>query len=110
MLTPETKEELLKQLIELADLQKITSEGPWYDGHLGNEKATCNCTFITNEVYCGGIATVGVSNEIGSISEGDNDSPPKDEAVANMRFITRSRGVDFAALLEIVLHTPVTTA
>jgi hypothetical protein len=60
--------------------------GPWHVGCLGGE-GTCQCRNVLDEGYAGGIATIHMSNGIASISEGGNDAPPRDEAIANMRLI-----------------------
>lgn len=66
------------------------SPGPWYVGHLGDDTINCNCRHIVDEGYMGGIATVHIDNGIKSISEGGNDCPPKEEAIANMHLIATS--------------------
>lgn len=66
------------------------SSGPWYPGHLGDETIKCDCRYIVNEGFMGGIAEVFVDNGIQSISEGGNDCPPIEEAIANMHLMAAS--------------------
>lgn len=66
------------------------SSGPWYPGHLGDESIKCNCRSIVNEGYEGGIAQVYVDNGILSISDGGNDCPSLEAAIANMHLIAAS--------------------
>lgn len=64
------------------------SAGPWNIGHLGDDTIDCECAYIFSEdSYMGGIATIHVDNGISSISEGGNDCPPREEAIANMHLI-----------------------
>lgn len=65
--------------------------GPWHPGHLGDDSIDCDCTYILSEDgIMGGICEVYVDNGILSISEGGNDCPPLEEAVANMHLIASS--------------------
>lgn len=59
--------------------------GPWIAGHLGSDRK-CQCSSILAEGYMGCIATVEVDNGR-AVSDGGNDAPPLEEAVANMHLI-----------------------
>lgn len=63
------------------------SSGPWSPGHMVDSETPCNCRGIVNQVYAGGIATVHKDNGIRLISEGGNDCPPEEEAIANAHLI-----------------------
>lgn len=60
---------------------------PWYPGHLGDDTIDCECAHIVDEGHAGGIANILVDNGIRSISEGGNDCPSREEAIANMHLI-----------------------
>jgi hypothetical protein len=62
--------------------------GPWYPGHLGSE-SKCQCTSVVSEAYFGSICQVSTNNGK-TVSEGGNDAPPKNEAIANMHLIAAS--------------------
>lgn len=62
--------------------------GPWLSGHLGSD-SKCQCQSILAEGYMGCIATVEVDNGR-PVSDGGNDAPPLEEAVANMHLIAAS--------------------
>lgn len=64
------------------------SPGPWYPGHLGSD-GKCQCRSVVDEGHAGGICLVNVDNGK-TISEGGNDAPPLEEAVANMHLIASS--------------------
>ena len=81
--------------------------GPWYPGHLGDE-GTCQCRTIVCEGLAGGIASVHVNNGIASISDGGNECPPKDEAVANMHLISSAPDM-YEALKRLVEYYKGTT-
>lgn len=66
------------------------SPGPWYPGHLGDDTVNCNCRHIVDEGCMGGIATVHIDNGIESISDGGNDCPSEEAAIANMHLIAAS--------------------
>lgn len=66
------------------------SSGPWYPGHLGDDSIGCECQYIVNEGYAGGIAEVYIDNGIKSIADGGNDCPSLEEAIANMHLIAAS--------------------
>lgn len=61
------------------------TKGPWIAGHLGSD-SKCQCQSILAEGYMGCIATVEVDNGR-PVSDGGNDAPPLEEAVANMHLI-----------------------
>jgi hypothetical protein len=63
------------------------TQGPWYPGHLGRIDHSCECSTIVSDYYEGGIATVHVNNDK-PVSDGGNDAPPYEEAVANMHMIS----------------------
>lgn len=73
--------------------------GPWHPGHLGSE-LSCQCANVVDEGYAGGICTVHIDNGK-PISEGGNDSPPRDEAIANMHLISAAPDL-LEALKEIL--------
>ena len=75
------------------------SSGPWYTGHLCRDDHSCNCPYILNDGYMGGIAEVYVDNEK-RIVDGGNDAPPLEEAKANQRLI--SAATKMYSLLEKV--------
>ena len=66
------------------------TKGTWYGGCFEHSKEGegCQCTDITADGYCGSIATVHVWNGIEGIENGDNDSPKRDEAIANSKLIS----------------------
>lgn len=75
--------------------------GPWHPGHLGDDSINCDCAYILSENgIMGGIGEVYIDNGISSISEGGNDCPPLEEAVANMHLMAASpdmlNSLDFA--------------
>lgn len=61
--------------------------GPWMPGHMVDDDNACDCRSILSEHYMGSIATVDVWNGIEGIGNGDNDSPPLEEAKANAHLI-----------------------
>lgn len=63
------------------------TDGPWYPGHLGDETIKCECRSIVSETCMGGVAEVFVDNGL-PISDGGNDAPPREEAIANMHLIS----------------------
>lgn len=63
------------------------SSGPWSTGCLGGTGNNCKCSYIFNESYMGSLAQVYVDNGIKSISDGGNDCPPEEEAIANMHLM-----------------------
>lgn len=63
---------------------------PWYPGHLGNEEVNCDCRYIIAENgLMGGIGEVYLDNGL-LISEGGNDAPDLETAIANMHLIAAS--------------------
>ena len=75
------------------------SSGPWYTGHLCRDDHSCNCPYIFNEEYMGGIAEVYVNNGK-KIGDGGNDAPPLEEAKANQRLISAAPKM-YAFLVEL---------
>ena len=74
--------------------------GPWYPGHLGTD-STCQCRSIVDDgSYMGAIAAVHVSNGL-PVGEGGNDSPPAEEAAANMRYIAACNPVAMREVLAL---------
>ncbi|WP_312418294.1 hypothetical protein [Shinella sp.] len=74
--------------------------GKWYPGHLGTD-STCQCRSIVDDgSYMGAIAAVHVSNGL-PVGEGGNDSPPAEEAAANMRFIAACNPVAMREVLAL---------
>lgn len=60
--------------------------GPWYPGHFGTD-SSCQCRSIVSDgQYVGAIATVHTDNGK-PISDGGNDAPNREEAIANMHLI-----------------------
>jgi hypothetical protein len=80
-----------ERVAEIAARADAATMGPWHPGHLCNDATPCNCPYVLSDVYCGSVCTIDVSNGIGSIADGDNDSPPLEEAKANQRFIAHAR-------------------
>lgn len=72
--------------------------GPWYPGHLGSD-GKCQCRSVFDEGHAGGICLVEVDNGK-PISEGGNDAPPLEEAIANMHLIGQAPSL-YAKLQEI---------
>jgi hypothetical protein len=76
-------------MIDLDKLEALAiaaTRGEWHAGHLADDDCECNCDYVLSENYMGSVCTISVGNEL-PISEGGNDSPPLEEAKANMRFI-----------------------
>ena len=63
------------------------TKGPWCTGCFVNPDTKCQCKGIQSEGYAGGIATIHVDNGIKLITEGANDCPPLNEAIANAHLI-----------------------
>lgn len=61
--------------------------GPWHPGHLGDDTMNCECAHIVDEGHTGGIGRVYVDNGLGSIADGWNDCPSREEAIANMHLM-----------------------
>lgn len=59
--------------------------GPWHPGHLGSD-SSCQCRYVLDEGHAGGICTVHVDNGK-RISDGGNDAPSREQAIANMHLI-----------------------
>lgn len=78
------------------------TKGPWFAGHLGSD-SKCQCRGILSEGYMGCIATIEVDNGK-AVSNGGNDAPPLDEAIANMRLITAAPEL-YEALENLVNDT-----
>lgn len=55
-------------------------------GHLANPDINCNCRYIFDEGHAGGIAEVYVDNGL-SISEGGNDAPQLELAIAYLKLL-----------------------
>lgn len=72
--------------------------GPWMPGCFVRGEDGCQCKSILFEGYCGAIATVEMDNGR-LIGEGGNDSPPREEAVANAHLISAAPDM-FAALIS----------
>lgn len=60
--------------------------GPWYEPHMCEPDIRCNCTYVLSEKYAGSICDISVDNGK-AISQGGNDSPPLEEAIANAKLI-----------------------
>ena len=56
--------------------------GPWTLPHFADDSVDCNCLYILADGYAGAICVVNVDNGL-PISEGGNDCPPLEEAIAN---------------------------
>lgn len=61
--------------------------GPWYPPHICDPDVSCNCVYVLCDRYAGSICDISVDNGK-AISEGGNDSPPLEEAIANGKLIT----------------------
>ena len=74
--------------------------GPWRAGCITDPQSACDCASILDEGrYMGGIAQVYVHNGIDNISQGGNDCPPRDEAIANALLIAAAPDM-FGAMTE----------
>lgn len=61
--------------------------GEWYLPHFADKSTSCNCPFVLSEKYAGSICVIDIDNGK-PISDGGNDSPPLEEAIANAKLIT----------------------
>jgi len=62
------------------------SQGEWSLPHFADPKSKCKCVYVLSEPYCGSICDISVDNGK-PISEGGNDAPPLNEAIANAYLI-----------------------
>jgi len=65
------------------------TKGEWHLPHFVTNKdnpESCQCVFVLNEGICGSIADIQIDNGK-QISEGGNDCPPLEEAIANAKLI-----------------------
>lgn len=73
-------------LVPLEETAKKATPGPWHPGCFVADNTPCQCKYVLAESYMGSIATISVNNDL-AVGDGGNDSPPVDEAKANLRFI-----------------------
>lgn len=79
------------------------SSGAWYGGHFADSSHPCNCQGIAAENgKMGGIATI-VVGDGKSISEGGNDGPSLEEAIANNNLIVKAPDMHIAHIENIRL-------
>lgn len=69
--------------------------GPWHAGCFLDPASKCQCSYIFDEGYCGGIAAVYIDNGK-NIADGGNDCPPVNEARANARLIAAAPDMKLA--------------
>ncbi|UOR07187.1 hypothetical protein MUN82_08830 [Hymenobacter aerilatus] len=79
-----------ERIEEIKKREQAATPKPWWSGHLHNGEHPCNCPYILDEGYMGGIAEVYVDNGK-CVGEGGNDAPPLAEAQANQLFIAHAR-------------------
>jgi hypothetical protein len=84
---------------KLNELFEKTTQGKWGTGCLGSGNS-CQCSYILNEGIAGAIATVHIDNGL-LISEGGNDAPPREEAIANMNFIAEIHN-SYMDIIELI--------
>ena len=90
---------------ELERLARAATGGEWIAGHFANDEHPCDCRYILSEGYCGSIATIDVDNGL-SIDAGGNDSPPPEEAKANLRFIAAANPSTILKLIVAARSLP----
>lgn len=73
--------------------------GEWSPGHLGREDMKCQCQYIFGGDYLGAIGEVYIDNGIRGLENGENDCPPKKEAVANLHLMAASSDLLDAAIM-----------
>jgi hypothetical protein len=78
-LTPE-------DLDALEELLAAATPGDWHPGCFADDTSTCNCKSVLSECYAGSVCAISVDNGLW-IQDGGNDSPPEEEAKANLRLI-----------------------
>ena len=87
-------------LDHLEELTKAATQGEWHPGCFADKKDGCQCKWILTEGYMGSIATIEVDNGL-EIRDGGNDSPPEEEARANLRFIAATGPAVVLKLIEM---------
>ena len=75
-----------EQVTDIKVKAKAATQGEWAPGCFCDESSSCECKYIFSEGYNGSIATISIDNDL-RIGEGGNDSPPIEEAKANLSFI-----------------------
>lgn len=91
------------QSFDLASFKAIAlaaTQGEWYPGCFTEPEGSCQCRYVFSPGYMGSIAEISVSNNL-PISEGGNDSPPEDEARANLIYIATFDPETVLALIEM---------
>lgn len=93
---------------QIAELRKVYGEatsGEWSPGCLASD-STCNCAYVFSDHHMGSIATVSVDNGL-NIVQGGNDSPSREEAIANLKLITMMKNtlIDLLDELEMLRGT-----
>lgn len=90
----------MSDLEKLRELAERADQGEWHAGHIADDAHPCNCDYVLSDSgYMGSIARISVDNGL-PISEGGNDSPPLEEAKANLRFIAAANPATVLALLD----------
>lgn len=64
--------------------------GPWTVPHFANKDLPCDCLFVLADGYLGSICTISVDNGILGLENGENNSPPLNEAIFNAKLISTS--------------------
>jgi hypothetical protein len=90
-----------EELAELKELLGKCTQGDWSTPHICEPDVNCNCRYILCEGYAGSVATVEVGDGK-SISDGGNDCPPIEEAVANGALIAAARNHLPSLIAEIM--------
>lgn len=85
---------------ELLELEAKATPGDWSIPHLAIDHIKCQCPYVLSEGYAGSICDISISDGL-SISEGGNDAPSREEAIANARLIPASRNHLRSILLEL---------
>ena len=72
-------------IARLRELLAKATPGEWAAGHFGTD-SSCQCRYVLGETCSGSICDVSVDNGK-LIADGGNDSPPANEAAANLQLI-----------------------
>ncbi len=83
---------LSEQLESLDSLEKAATPGPWSIPHLSENCGKCRCPYILSECFFGSVADISVDNGK-KVSEGGNDGPPMEQAIANGKLIPSLRNI-----------------
>lgn len=83
----------------LLDAAAKATQGEWHYGCLADDATKCQCPYILHEGYAGSIATVSIDNGK-RVSDGGNDSPPIEEAKANLRYMVLAQPQNIIAIID----------